>query len=85
MEGSIERAEPTVVSVPAVPKEPLLRRTSGLTFSRDFAYIGVRSNGWGWQLHDCRTKIGQGKKPAGIKGRIQRRADIVGTLTRTSL
>ena len=67
------RAEPMVVSVPAVPKDRYYVMQWIDLFTQNFAYIGVRSTGFGaGKLHDRRPEMeGQEARrhQAGVQGR----------------
>src|SRR5712664_319468 len=79
------RAEPIVVSVPAVPKDRYYVIQWIDLFTQNFAYIGVRSTGFGDGSYMIAGPKWEGKKPAGIKQVFKAESDIVGTLTRTAL
>ena len=79
------RAEPMVVSVPAVPKDRYYVMQWIDLFTQNFAYIGVRSTGFGAGSYMIAGPKWKGKKPAGIKEVFKAETDIVGTLTRTAL
>ena len=79
------RAEPMVVSVPAVPKDRYYVMQWIDLFTQNFAYIGVRSTGFGAGNYMIAGPKWKGRKPAGIKQVFKAETDIVGTLTRTAL
>jgi hypothetical protein len=79
------RVEPMVVSVPAVPKDRYYVMQWIDLFTQNFAYIGVRSTGFGAGSYMIAGPKWQGTKPAGIKQVFKAETDIVGTLTRTAL
>ena len=79
------RAEPIVVSVPAVPKDRYYAMQWIDLFTQNFAYIGVRSTGFGAGSYMIAGPNWKGVKPQGIKELFRAETDIVGTLTRTSL
>src|SRR5260370_23427189 len=79
------RAEPMVVSVPAVPKDRYYVMQWIDLFTQNFAYIGVRSTGFGAGSYMIAGPKWKGRKPAGIKQIVQAETDIVGALTRTAL
>ena len=79
------RAEPMVVSVPSVPKDRYYVMQWIDLFTQNFAYIGVRSTGFGAGNYMIAGPKWKGKKPAGIKQVFKAETDIVGTLTRTAL
>ena len=79
------RAEPMVVSVPAVPKDRYYVMQWIDLFTQNFAYIGVRSTGFDAGSYMIAGPKWNGKKPEGIKQVFKAETDIVGTLTRTAL
>ena len=79
------RAEPIVVSVPAVPKDRYYVMQWIDLFTQNFAYIGVRSTGFGAGSYMIAGPNWKGVKPQGIKELFKAETEIVGTLTRTSL
>ena len=79
------RAEPIVVSVPAVPKDRYYVMQWIDLFTQNFAYIGVRSTGFGAGSYMIAGPKWKGAKPKGINQVFKAETDIVGTLTRTSL
>ncbi|HTR36316.1 MAG TPA: DUF1254 domain-containing protein [Bryobacteraceae bacterium] len=79
------RAEPIVVSVPAVPKDRYYVMQWIDLFTQNFAYIGVRSTGFEAGSYLIAGPGWHGVKPPGIKRVFKAETDIVGTLTRTSL
>ena len=79
------RAEPIVVSVPAVPKDRYYVMQWIDLFTYNFAYIGVRSTGFEAGSYLIAGPRWEGPKPAGIKQVFKSETDIVGTLTRTAL
>jgi hypothetical protein len=79
------RAEPMVISVPAVPRERYYVIQWIDLFTYNFAYIGVRATGFGAGSYMIAGPKWHGKKPAGIKQVFKAETDIVGTLTRTAL
>jgi hypothetical protein len=79
------RAEPMVVSVPAVPKDRYYVMQWIDLFTYNFAYIGVRSTGFGPGSYMIAGPKWNGPKPAGINQVFKAETEIVGTLTRTSL
>ena len=74
-----------VVSVPSVPKDRYYVMKWIDLFTQNFAYIGVRSTGFGAGNYMIAGPKGKGRKPAGIKQVFKAETDIVGTLTRTAL
>ena len=79
------RAEPMVVSVPAVPKDRYYVMQWIDLFTYNFAYIGVRSTGFDAGSYMIAGPKWNGPKPAGINQVFKAETEIVGTLTRTSL
>jgi hypothetical protein len=79
------RAEPMVISVPAVPKDRYYVMQWIDLFTQNFAYIGVRSTGPGAGSYMIAGPKWRGKKPPGIKQVFKAETDFVGTLTRTAL
>jgi hypothetical protein len=79
------RAEPMVVSVPAVPKDRYYVMQFIDLFTQNFAYIGVRSTGFEAGSYMIAGPMWQGEKPKGIKEVFKAETEIVGTLTRTAL
>lgn len=79
------RAEPYVLSVPAVPKDRYYVVQWIDLFTQNFAYVGVRSTGFGAGSYLIAGPKWHGSKPAGIRQVFQAETEIVGTLTRTAL
>lgn len=79
------RAEPMVVSAPAVPRDRYYVMQWMDLFTQNFAYIGVRSTGFGAGSYLIAGPGWKGKKPAGISKVFKAETNIVGTLTRTAL
>ncbi len=79
------RAEPMVVSVPAVPKDRYYVMQWIDLFTYNFAYIGVRSTGFGAGNYLIAGPNWRGQKPPGINKVFKAETSIVGTLTRTAL
>jgi hypothetical protein len=79
------RAEPMVVSVPAVPKDRYYVMQWIDLFTQNFAYIGVRSTGFDAGSYMIAGPKWNGEKPKGIKEVFKAETEIVGTLTRTAL
>jgi hypothetical protein len=79
------RAEPIVVSVPAVPKDRYYVMQWFDLFTYNFAYIGVRATGFGVGNYLIAGPNWNGPKPAGIKQVFKAETELVGTLTRTAL
>jgi hypothetical protein len=78
------RAEPMVVSVPAVSKDRYYVIQWVDLYTQIFGYIGVRTTGFGAGSYLVAGPKWKGKKPAGIKEVFKAETDIVGTLTRTA-
>src|ERR1700749_913234 len=79
------RAEPYVLSVPAMPKDRYYVVQWIDLFTQNFAYVGVRSPGFGAGSYLIAGPTWHGSKPPGIRQVFQAETDIVGTLTRTAL
>jgi hypothetical protein len=79
------RAEPMVISVPAVPKDRYYVMQWIDLFTQNFAYIGVRATGFESGTYMIAGPKWKGTTPPGIKHVFQAETEIVGTLTRTSL
>ena len=79
------RAEPMVVSVPSVPKDRYYVMQWIDLFTQNFAYIGVRSTGFGAGSYMIAGPKWRGQKPDGIREVFKAETEIVGTLTRTAL
>jgi hypothetical protein len=79
------RAEPMVVSVPAVPKDRYYVMQWIDLFTYNFAYIGVRSTGFDAGTYMIAGPKWVGPTPAGVKQVFKAETEIVGTLTRTAL
>lgn len=79
------RAEPYVLSVPAVPKDRYYVVQWIDLFTQNFAYVGVRSTGFGAGSYLIAGPTWNGAKPPGIREVFQAETEIVGTLTRTAL
>lgn len=79
------RAEPYVISVPAVPKDRYYVMQWVDLFTFNFAYIGVRSTGFDAGSYLIAGPNWKGEKPAGVKQVFHAETEIVGTLTRTSI
>jgi hypothetical protein len=79
------RAEPVVVSVPAVPKDRYYVMQWIDLFTQNFAYIGVRSTGFGVGSYMIAGPKWKGEMPNGIKEVFKAETEIVGSLTRTAL
>lgn len=79
------RAEPMVVSVPAVSKDRYYVMQWIDLFTQNFAYIGVRSTGFGAGNYLIAGPKWEGRKPDSIKQVFKAETEIVGTLTRTAL
>ncbi len=79
------RAEPYVLTVPAVPKDRYYVVQWIDLFTQNFAYVGVRSTGFGASNYLIAGPKWHGSKPPGIREVFQAETEIVGTLTRTAL
>jgi hypothetical protein len=79
------RAEPIVVSVPKVPQDRYYVMQWFDLFTYNFAYIGVRSTGFGAGNYMFAGPNWDGQVPAGITQTFKAETDFVGTLTRTAL
>ncbi|MER9401489.1 DUF1254 domain-containing protein [Mesorhizobium sp. M0615] len=79
------RAEPYVISVPAVPKDRYYVMQWIDLFTFNFAYTGVRSTGFDAGSYLIAGPNWKGETPAGIKQVFHAETEIVGTLTRTSI
>jgi hypothetical protein len=79
------RTEPIVISVPEVPKERYYVMQWVDLFTQNFAYIGVRSTGFGAGNYMIVGPKWKGTKPAGIREVFNSETELVGTLTRTAL
>ena len=62
-----------VVSVPAVPKDRYYVMQWIDLFTQNFAYIGVRSTGFGAGSYMIAGPKWKGKKPDGVKAGVQGR------------
>ncbi|KRB49791.1 hypothetical protein ASE04_14365 [Rhizobium sp. Root708] len=79
------RAEPMVLSVPAVPKDRYYVMQLIDLFTYNFAYVGVRSTGFDAGNYVIAGPNWKGEKPEGIDKVFQSETDIIGILGRTSL
>jgi hypothetical protein len=79
------RAEPMVISVPAVSKDRYCVMQWIDLFTQNFAYVGVRATGYDAGSYLIVGTNWKDSKPAGSKQIFRAETDIVGTLTRTSL
>ncbi|MEJ8856261.1 DUF1254 domain-containing protein [Variovorax robiniae] len=79
------RAEPWVVSVPAVPNQRYYVQQWIDLFTYNFAYIGSRATGNQAGSYMFVGPHWKGKTPAGIKKVFRSETDIILTLTRTAL
>jgi hypothetical protein len=78
------RAEPIVLSLPAVPKRYYVNQWFDL-YTHNFAYTGVRTTGREAGNYLFAGPRWKGKVPKGIKAVFRAETEIVGTLTRTSI
>ena len=79
------RAEPMVLSVPAVPKDRYYVMQLIDLFTYNFGYVGVRSTGFDAGNYVIAGPTWKGDTPKGINKVIQAETEIVGILGRTSL
>src|SRR4051812_24336243 len=79
------RAEPWVLSVPAVPKDRYYVCQGFDLFTHNFAYVGVRATGFGAGHFLFAGPRWGGTAPPGITRVYRSETDIIGTLTRTAL
>ncbi len=79
------RAEPMVLSVPAMPKDRYYVMQLIDLFTYNFAYVGVRSTGFDAGNYVIAGPNWKGDKPKGIDQVFQAETDIIGILGRTSL
>src|ERR1700761_788033 len=75
------RAEPVVISVPAVPKDRYYVMQLIDLYTQNFGYIGVRATGTGAGSYMIVGPNWRGEKPPGITACIDCETDIAGTLT----
>jgi hypothetical protein len=78
------RAEPVVVSLPAVPDRYYVNQWVDL-YTHNFAYTGTRATGRAAGNYLFVGPHWQGETPAGIDGVFRAETDIVMTLTRTGV
>jgi hypothetical protein len=79
------RAEPWVVTVPAVPNKRYYVQQWVDLFTYNFAYIGSRATGQDAGSYLITGPRWHGTKPPGIKAVFPSETDLVMTLTRTAL
>lgn len=79
------RAEPMVLSVPAVPKDRYYVMQLIDLFTYNFGYVGVRATGFDAGSYLITGPGWKGEKPKGITAVIPAETEIVGILGRTSL
>lgn len=79
------RAEPMVLTVPAVPKGRYYVCQFVDLFTYNFAYVGVRATGPDSGSYLFAGPSWKGETPKGIKKVFRAETEIVGTLTRTAL
>ncbi len=79
------RAEPWVLSVPAVPKDRYYVCQWFDLFTHICAYVGVRATGFDAGNYLLAGPRWQGATPAGITKAFNSETDIIGTLTRTGI
>lgn len=78
------RAEPMVLSLPAVPERYYVNQWFDL-YTHNFAYTGVRTTGTGAGHYLFAGPDWQGEVPAGIAQVFRAETRIIGTLTRTAV
>jgi hypothetical protein len=78
------RAEPMVLSLPAVPERYYVNQWFDL-YTHNFAYTGVRTTGREAGHYLFAGPDWQGEVPAGITGVFRAETRIIGTLTRTAV
>ena len=78
------RAEPMVLSLPAVPERYYVNQWFDL-YTHNFAYTGVRATGREAGNYMFVGPDWQGETPAGITSMFRAETHIVGTLTRTGV
>jgi len=79
------RAEPWVLSVPAVPKDRYYVCQWFDLFTHICAYVGVRATGFDAGNYLLAGPRWQGATPAGITKAFNSETDIIGTITRTGI
>lgn len=79
------RAEPIVLSVPAVPRDRYYVMQLIDLFTYNFGYVGVRATGFNAGNYLIAGPNWHGKKPKGVTKVISAETEIVGILGRTSL
>ncbi|UVC07586.1 DUF1254 domain-containing protein [Rhizobium sp. TH2] len=79
------RAEPMVLSVPAVPHDRYYVMQLIDLFTYNFGYVGVRATGFDAGSYIIAGPGWNGEKPANVNQVIKAETDIVGILGRTSL
>jgi len=79
------RAEPWVLSVPAVPTDRYYVCQWFDLFTHNFAYVGVRATGFDAGHFLFAGPRWEGSPPPGITQVYRAETDIIGTLTRTAL
>lgn len=78
------RAEPMVLSLPAVPERYYVNQWFDL-YTHNFAYTGTRTTGTGAGVYLFVGPDWQGEVPDGITGVFRAETWIIGTLTRTAV
>jgi hypothetical protein len=78
------RAEPMVLSLPAVPERYYVNQWFDL-YTHNFAYTGTRSTGTGAGHYLFAGPEWQGEVPAGITKVFRAETRLIGTLTRTAV
>src|SRR5271170_2513061 len=79
------RAEPWVVSAPAVPKDRYYVLQLVDLFTQNFGYVGVRATGFAAGSYLVAGPTWHGGKPKGIASVFHSETEIVGILGRTAL
>lgn len=79
------RAEPVVISLPAVPAPRYYVNQWFDLYTHNFAYTGVRTTGRAAGNYLFAGPRWKGEVPSGITGVFRAETEIVGTLTRTQL
>lgn len=79
------RAEPWVLSVPAVPQDRYYVLQWFDLYTHNFAYVGVRSTGFDKGSYLFAGPHWDGEVPDGINKVFRSEGEFIGTLTRTSL
>lgn len=83
--GADLRAEPLVISVPAVPKDRYYSLQFIDMYTHNFAYVGSRATGAEAGRYLLAGPLWQGKAPAGVKSVLRSETEFVFVLYRTQL